>query len=67
MTAKQQMLFAVIGLGAIINSFEDMGLRQQNQTLAALVCAVGLMVYFKPSREVSEKRCVSIFGSENGE
>ena len=53
MTTKQQMLFAVIGLGAILNSFEDMGLRQQNQTLGAMICAVGILVYFKASGEPS--------------
>lgn len=51
MTTKQQMFLAVLGLGAIINSFEDMGLRQQNQTIGAMICAVGILVYFKAPSE----------------
>ena len=67
MNENFQKMFGIVGMCVIVHEIGQMGLREQNQAIAALVCVVGMLVYFRPSREVSEKRCVSIFGSENGE
>ena len=67
MSENSQKMFAIVAMCVIVNEIGQMGLQQQNQAVAALVCVLCFLQYFKPSCEVSEKRSVSIFGSENGE
>jgi len=61
MSENSSKMFGIVGMGIIVNEIGQMGLQQQNQAIAALVCVLCFLQYFKPSREASEKRSVSIF------